>query len=348
MLIERSQVTAEDTWNVSALFPSFDSWQAALQKVMQHPSPPRWPEFQSYKGHLGEKPEILKEALEQVLQLSRQLSLLFTYAHLRHDEEITDDLHKTAYSQATSLLHDFHQETAWFEPELLALPEATIQAYLASPFLADYRFYIEKIVRIRKHMLSPESEELLALSGKALQTSSKAFSAINDADFKFGKVLDGKGAERELTHGSFALYIRDKDRILRENAFKQYHHKYFEFENTLCELLNGQIQMHLFNAKARHYSSCLEAALFPKNIDTEVYHALIKAVHSKLSSLHHYFKLRKRILNVDTLHLYDLYVPLTQHVDIKMPYKEAEDLVIESVAPLGPEYQNILRKGIKR
>ncbi len=347
MIVERSQLAHQDLWNVEALFPNLAAWQEAYQKALGKTNPPRWPEIQAFRGKLEESPNTVKACLDLICTLSRTLHTLYTYAHLRHDEDITNDAYKSAYAQATSLLHDFEQEISWFEPELLALPAAVIQAYLASPILAGYRFHIEKIVRIKKHMLSPENEELLALSNKALETAHKTFSAINDADLNFGEVADSHGKLHPLSHGSFAVFLRDRDRTLRMNAFKHMHRKYMDFENTLCELINGQVQSHIFNARARHYSSCLEAALFPKNIDTAAYHALIKAVHSKISTLHRYIKLRKRLLNVDSLRLYDMHVPLTPHMDIRMPYKEAEDLVIESVAPLGPGYQNILRKGLK-
>lgn len=212
--------------------------------------------------------------------------------------------------------------------------------------MTEYRFYIEKIVRVKKHLLSPE-EELMALSAKALQASHKAFSALNDADFKFGTVSNNKGEEAELTHALYGLFIRDQDRSLRENAFKKMHGKYLDYENTLCELINGQIQSHIFNARARNFSSSLEAALFPKNIDTSVYHSLIQAVDEKIGTLHKYVKLREKVLGVGPLHLYDMYVPLTSQVDIRMSYKEAQDIVIESVAPLGNAYQNLLRKGLQ-
>lgn len=344
-LIERNKVEKKDQWNVEALYPTFEEWQKDYQILVEKKDQPRWPLNQ--KGHLGESPQILKEALEKILELSRKIHKLYTYAHLRHDEDITNDKYKQAFSQITSILHDFAQEMAWFEPELIALPESTIQAYLASPTLAPYRFHIEKIVRIRHHMLPHEQEELLALAGKALQAPYKTFSAINDADFKFGKVKDSKGQETELTHGSYAIFIRDQDRLLRENAFKQFHGKYKDFENTLCELLNGQVQGHVFEARARKYSSCLEAALFPKNIDVDVYHSLIKAVHSKIDVLHKYNRLRKKILNLPELHLYDMYVPLTSQVDIRIPYEEAEEIIVTAVAPLGSEYQDTLQKGFK-
>lgn len=348
MLMERSQVPAEDKWNVEALFLDFNRWTEELKTIYNPEHTPRWPKIQEFQGKLGESPETLKKALDEVMGISRKISFLYTYAHLRYDEDITHDQHKSDFSKITTVIHEFSQETAWFEPELLALPDETIRQYLSSPVLADYRFHLEKIVRVKKHTLSPEMEELMALSGKSLQTSYKAFNAINDADFKFGTVLDSHDQPREMTHGTYGVYLRDRDRTLRENAFKKMHETYFNFENTLCELLNGQIQTHLFNAKARHYTSCLEAALYSKNIDVKVYRSLIEAVHKKIGTLHRYVNLRKKIMGVDTLHLYDMYVPLTPNVDIQMPYSEAEDIVIESVTPLGAEYQNYLKKGFKQ
>jgi oligoendopeptidase F len=347
MAIARDQVAKQDRWNVEALFPSIQKWEKKIKEFSNRQQKGLCPELSKYKGRLGESPKTLKKALELLFSTSRKLTHLFTYAHLRHDEDITHDAHKRAFNQITSIFHDFAQETAWFEPELLALSNKTLNALIASPILADYKFHLEKIVRIKKHMLSPENEELLAMAGKALQTPAKAFSAINDADFKFGTVKDRKGKEKELTHGLYGIYIREQDRTLRENAFKKMHGKYLDYENTLCELLGGTIQSHLLNARARRYSSCLEAALFPKNLDTTVYHALIKAVNDKLEVLHDYVDLRKKTLGVRHLHLYDMYVPLISAFDVRMPYKEAEEIVIESVAPLGSHYQNTLKKGLK-
>lgn len=347
MAKERCEIPAEDRWNVEALYPSFNDWQKDFDAHSRESQRPRWPELAAYQGRLKESAAVLKEILELLFSIDRKLSTLYTYAHLRHDEEIVEDTNKVAYNRILSVLHDFHQEISWIDPELIALPEETIKKYLNSPLLAPYRFHIEKIIRIKPHVLSSEMEELLALSSKALQASHKAFSAINDADFKFGFAIDSQGQEHEITHGLYGLYVRDQDRILRKDAFLKTHGKYLEYENTLSELINGQIQAHLFEAKARHYPSCLESALFPKNIEPKVYHALIQAVHDNIGTLHKYVKLRQRILGVDQLHLYDMYVPLIKQVDIKMPYEEAEELVIESVAPLGAEYQNLLKNGFK-
>lgn len=344
----RDEVLSEDRWNVEALFPSHEEWEKAFKAFIPNTQQtPHWPALQAYQSTLDHGPDNLKNALDLLMHIDRQLSKLYTYAHLRHDEDIANPYNKKNYEQILGIAHAFAQESAWFHPELLSLPDSLLNKYLESPLLADYHFHLEKIIRMKKHTLSKENEKLMALAGQALQSSHKAFSAINDADFKFGEVLDSKGTSKPLSHGTYALYIRDQDRLLRERAFKQYHQKFNSYENTLCELLTGQVQSHLFNAKARHYSSCLEAALHPKNIDTSVYHALIQAVHERLDVLHRYMDLRKRILKLDELHLYDIYVPLTSAVDIRMPYAEAEKIVIESVKPLGSDYQEYLQRGME-
>lgn len=346
MVKNRSEVAYEDKWNVESLYKTPSAWQKDFKAVGLIDKTPHWPELKRFKGKLGKDAKTLKSALETLFDISRKLSKLYTYAHLRHDEDIADDSFKTAFAQISYLMHDFNQECAWFEPELLALPSAQLKKLITSPVLKDYKFHLEKIVRLKKHTLSSEKEELLALSGKAVTASVKAFSAISDADFRFGKVQDSKGKDYEVTQAAYGMLIRSQDRVLRKNAFECMHGKYFEFENTMCELLNGNVQSHLFNARARQFNSCLEASLYPKNIDLDVYYALISAVNDNLDVLHKYMRLREQVMDIGPLHLYDIYVPLNKDIEIKMTYEEAEQAVIESVAPLGVEYQNILKKGL--
>lgn len=348
MLKTRQEVATEDRWKLEPFYSDESAWEkkfAALAPVAQNG--PRWPALAAYKGTLNQGPQRLLEALDLSMEIERSLSSLYTYAHLRHDEDIANSPFKDMQGRIESALHAFSQETSWFTPEVLALSDETLEEYLKSPLLAPYRFHLEKLIRVKKHMLSPENEKLMALASQALQAPHKAFSAINDADFVFGTVVDSTGKERPLSHALYGMYIRDQDRVLRENTFKQYFTKYRSYENTLAELLSGQMQGHFFDARARHYSGCLEAALFPKNIPTAVYHALIKAVNEGLGALHRYMELRRKVQGLEQLHLYDIQVPLTGDLDIKMPYHEAEELIIESVAPLGTEYQDILRKGLK-
>ena len=348
MVRTRKEVPQEDRWNVEAIYPNLEAWEEHFQQLVCQPAPPYWPDLIAYRGRLGESPELLKEVLDRLFLLDRELSRLYTYAHLRHDEDIADDIFKQAFNKILTVTHHLHQETSWVEPELLALSEDIIQKRLNHPLLQDYRFHLEKIFRLKPYVLNQEQEHLIAMAGQALQSCQRVFSAINDADFVFGSVKDQSGKEHELTHATYGVYLRAHDRTLRKNTFLQMHTTYFQHQNTFCELLNGTVQNHLFNARAHRYHSCLDASLFSKNIDTAVYHSLIEAVNTGIGSLHRYVELRKRLFGMEQLHLYDMYPPLTPDMEMHFSYEEAEDLVIESVAPLGVEYQDILRKGLKQ
>ncbi|MFN0065700.1 MAG: oligoendopeptidase F [Chlamydiales bacterium] len=344
----RAEVAEEDKWNTAALFATYEKWHSAFQKLQGHSSSPHWPAIASFRGRLGEGPAVLQEALEAYFAVARELERLHTYAHMRHDEDITEDRFKSSYLKIMALYADFQQEASWFDPELLVLPQQKIDAYLLAPELAPYRFYLQKIVRNKPHTLSADQEELLALTSQPLQTASNAFSSLNNADLKFGQIEDSEGREHELTHGLYQLYLRSPDRTLRKNAFARMHSSFMGMENTIAALLQGQVQNHIFTAKARKFPSALDAALFPKNIPTTVYRALISAVREGLPTLHRYVKLRKKILGVKELHLYDMYVPMAPDVDIQMSYEEAENIVVDSVAPLGKDYQTALHQGLKK
>lgn len=343
---KREEVVFENKWNVEAFYASVEDWEKEFSQAARFEENPRWPNLLAYKGHLKEGELVLKEALQVFLSISRNLEKLYTYAHLRHDEETTIDEHKVRYDQALALLHDFSHESAWFEPEILSLSKELLSRYLKSSTFVAYRFYLEKMIRGKKYVLPFEQEKILALAGKSLETAQKSFHAINNSDFKFGFVLDCEGKERELSHGSYNLYLREKDRVLRCNAFKRMCEQFACYENTLAQLFSGQVQGHLFQTRVRGYSCCLESALFPKNIDMSVYRSLIEAVRSRIGVLHRYTSVRKKILGVEELHLYDMYVPLVSEVDMKMTYMEAQEAVIESVEPLGKNYQEFMGKGL--
>ncbi len=337
-MIARESVAKEDCWKVESIFKDFETWQEKLNELKK-----KLPTFQKFKGTLSKSPQTLKTFLEALFEYSRQLETLYIYAHLKHDEDLANDTYKTAYFQSLSLLQEFRSETSWFEPELLTLEDV----FFASDLLKPYSFFLEKILRLKKHTLDEKSEKLIALSSQSMQTGRQAFSALNDSDFVFGKIEDEKGKLHELTHATYSVYLKEHDRTLRKNAFTTLLKKYDETQNTLAELLKGEVQTHVFTKTARGYTSCLEASLFPHNIDVAVYHSLIEAVNQNLKPLHKYYALRKKALKLDALHLYDLNVPLTKEIDIKMSYEEAEEVIIASVAPLGKEYTNKLEKGLK-
>ncbi len=345
--VDRALVDREDKWNVEALYKNWEEWESELSQVGQSEGRPRFSQISAFDGKLAD-PAKLSSALDLILALDRHLSKLYTYAHLRHDEDVAEEVAKKAYNRVVGLLYEFRQASSWVEPQLLRLADHQIQSLLGSDILKQYRLYLEKIVRLKPHTLPAEQEMLMALAGKPLETAQKVFSALNNADLKFPDVEDSQGQKHPLTHGTYLVYLRNKDRKLRKEAFCKLQSTYSNYENTLCELIQGLVEKHEFERKARSFNSSLQAALFPHQIEESVYLSLISCVKEHLPSLHHYMRMRKGVLGVDKLHLYDLYVSMIDDVSFHASYEKAEQMVIESVAPLGKEYQSVLENGMKQ
>ncbi|MCH9811183.1 oligoendopeptidase F [bacterium] len=342
--MSRKEVAEKDAWDLKSFFEDKKVWEEKLNELLQI----------SESGFLKIKPITfdkeagaaeLKKVLGDFFGYMRELDSLYTFAHLKHDEDISFTENKEAYEKARSLYHRFLSAASWIEPAILQIEEDHFNELLTSEELADYHFYLKKLRDQKEHILSGDKEEIMSLSARMQGTASGAFSALTNVDMDFGKVKNGKGKEVSLTQGSYGKYLKMQDRVLRENAFEKLHSSYKTFENTLAELIHGQVQNHIFNAKVRSYKNCLDAALKPHNIPTSVYHNLIDSIGKGLGPLHEYISLRKQILGVEELHPYDLYVPLIE-IEKHYSFEEACEIVIESVAPLGKEYQEILRKGL--
>lgn len=347
MAKERKEIHADDQWDVASLYPSLDDWKKEFTELTKDRSEKGcWPHLGNYQGKIGEDSENLQSLLNDTLDIERRLYKLFTYAHLRHDEDVANEIYKEAFDRISLLYYDFMNETSWVQPEILQLPEDRLESYLKDAKLSDHHIYLKKLAVLKPHTLSADKEHLMSLAGKALQAPQKAFGVFNNADLKFGKIQDEKGNEVELTHGSYGLHLQSKDRTLRKNAALGLHRKFIEFENTVSELLNGQVQCHIFNARARNYGSALEAALTPHQINPAVYHNLISTVRKNLPFLHHYVSLRKKLLGFEELHFYDLYVSLLPKFEKNYSYAEGVNLVLDAVKPLGKEYHEILAKGL--
>ena len=334
----RSEIVQQDRWNV-------DLWHEELKQAQGFDGAVHWLELASYQGSLSD-PESVNQLFEFLFRLDRQLSKLYTYAQMRMDEDLGNDGNKRNFGLIAKVVHDFQLESSWIEPELLNLSHDDYQRLIDHPSLKPFRFYLEKIMRKKAHILGPDEEKILALSGKALDTAHKAFGALNNADLTFQPAVDSEGKEFPLSNGSYLMYVRSLDRELRKSAFKNLHKGYESHANTLCELLQGQVESHYFTAKARKFNSCLESALFSHKIDPKVYTQLIQSVRKGLPAMHEYIALRKTALGLDEIHAYDLYVPLIAEKQIDLSFHEACNAVIESVAPLGNEYQETLKKGL--
>lgn len=347
MAKERKDIHTHDQWDVGSLYPSLDDWKKEFTDLTKDRNDQGYfPHLGSYQGKIGEGAEHLGSLLNDTLDIERRLYKLFTYAHLRHDEDVANETYKESYDRISLLYYDYMNETSWVQPEILQLPEDRLESYLKDAKLSEHHIYLKKLTVLKPHTLSADKEHLMSLAGKALETSQKAFGVFNNADLKFGKIQDSTGNEVELTHGSYGLHLQSKDRTLRKNAALGLHGKFIELENTVSELLNGQVQRHIFEAQARQYGSSLEAALTPHQINPAVYHNLVSTVRKNLPVLHNYISLRKKLLGYDELHFYDLYVSLLPEFEKKYSYAEGVQLVLDAVHPLGEEYHQILAKGL--
>lgn len=339
----RNEISPEDTWRLEDIFPSDEDWYKEYNEVHK-----LIPNAGKYQGRLGESAETLYEALQFQDHILSRLGKLYTYAHMRYDQDTTnsfyqsmDDKIKNLYSEAASVL-------AYIVPELLAEDEAKIAGFLEEKTeLQLYKHSLEEINLQRPHVLSAEQESLLAQASEVLGASSNTFGMLNNADLEFPSIKDENGEDVEITHGRFIRFLESDEQRVRHDAFKAVYETYGKFRNTFASTLSGNIKKDNFNAKIRNYESARHAALAANNIPESVYENLVNTINDNLHLLHRYVKLRKKVLGVEELHMYDLYTPLVKEVKMEIPYKEAKDLILKGLKPLGGDYLNILKEGFE-
>jgi oligoendopeptidase F len=339
----RDEVNTENTWRLEDIFAVDEQWEKEFEEVKG-----LIPSVQEYQGKLGESAEQLYAALQLQDKLLERLGRLYTYAHMRYDQDTTnsfyqglDDRIKNLYSQAASAL-------AFIVPEILAVDEEKIKGFLnEKEELKLYEHALEEINLQRPHVLSAEEEALLAQASEVMSSPSNTFGMLNNADLEFPSIKDENGEEVEITHGRYIRFLESEDRRVREDAFKAVYKTYGSFKNTFSSTLSGNIKKDNFNARIRKYESARHAALAANNIPESVYENLVNTVNDNLHLLHSYVKLRRKVLGLDKLHMYDLYTPLVKDVKMEIPYGEAKEYVLKGLAPLGDEYNNILKEGFE-
>lgn len=339
----RDEVSAENTWRLEDIFAVDEQWEKEFNEVKG-----LIPSVQEYQGKLGESAEQLYSALQLQDKLLERLGRLYTYAHMRYDQDTTnsfyqglDDRIKNLYSQAASAL-------AFIVPEILAVDEEKIKGFLnEKEELKLYEHALEEINLQRPHVLSAEEEALLAQASEVMSSPSNTFGMLNNADLEFPSIKDENGEEVEITHGRYIRFLESEDRRVREDAFKAVYKTYGSFKNTFSSTLSGNIKKDNFNARIRKYDSARHAALSANNIPESVYENLVNTVNDNLHLLHRYVKLRRKVLGLEKLHMYDLYTPLVKDVKMEIPYGEAKEYVLKGLAPLGDEYNNILKEGFE-
>lgn len=339
----RSEVAEENTWALEDMYATVQDWEADLEKAKAIAQ-----EAASFSGRLAERAENLLSYCRLEEQLDCVVDNVYGYASRKKDQDTADAQGQAMEAKAMRLWVECSALLAFASPEILAIPEEKLKAfYEEAQELSVYKRSIDDVRRCREHVLSPEMEKLLADAGEMANTPSTAFGMLNNADLTFPSILDAEGAELEVTHGSFIPLMQGQDRNVRKAAFESLYHTYGGVINTTAALLNGQINQLKFFAKARKYDNTLEAALDRTNVPVSVYKNLIQAVHEDIGYLHRYMRLRKKLMGVDELHMYDIYCPLVADADVKVPFEEAKQTVLEATAVLGSDYTKVLKEGFE-
>ena len=339
----REDIPLKDRWATEDLYASDELWEQELRRMTEQGKV-----MAGYAGTLGRDARTLlsyMQKLEDIQVLSAQLS---NYAQRKGDEDTRVAAYQAMVSKFSAAFVELNTSTSFEIPELLAIPDDTLeQFYAQEPDLLRFRRFIGDQRRLKKHTLSPAEEKLLAAAGNVTRLPSDAFGMLENADMTFPAAIDSEGREHSLTGGTFVPLQMSPDRQLRKDAYEKLYTRLGEFKNTSAALLYGQVKQLKFYADARHYDSSLEASLSRTNVPTSVYHNLIEAVHQNMDKMHRYVRLRKKMLGVDELHFYDVYTNLVKGVDRYISIEEAKETVYDALAPLGEEYQAILKHGFE-
>ena len=342
-ILKRSEVPEEYTWNLKDMFESDEAWIAEYEALKVYPA-----EVAKLQGTLGESAENLLTYFKNEDELSVRLETLYTYASCSGDQDMSNAKYQDFRGKAMATIVAIESASAFATPEIMAIPEEKLNAFYAEcPELETYRRTIYKIRRRAAHILSKEEEALLASAEEMADSADKIGGILRNADLKFPSVVDSEGNEHALTNGSFVPLEESSDRVLRKNAFEAFYGRYGDFKNTIAMTLDGEFKKRNFFAKARKYNTTREAALDHTEVPEEVYDNLIEAVHSNLDKMYKYVALRKKMLGVDELHMYDVYTPIVADAASKISIDEAKATVLEALAVLGEDYTALLKEGFE-
>lgn len=335
--MERSEVAEKYKWNVADIYPDDEAWEkdfASLETNM---------DFSSYRGKLGNK-ETLLAYLKAEGEVEQKIQTLYIYAHMKHDEDVRNTKYGAYLNKTVSVFSRLGVETAFFTPELTALDEKTLSDFASDSMLKDYDYVLKRLIAEKKYILTEREEKLLALAQEPLEVSGEVFNMLDNAELDLPEI-EYEGKKEKLTHGLYSVIINGKNREKRKEAFELYYGAYRKILNTLAITYYGNVRSDIFLKSARGFESCLSMALFQEDVEKSVYSALLNAVHKGLPLMHRYMQLRKQTLGYDEMHMYDIYPSLVEDAELKLSYEEAYDLVLKGLAPLGEEYNALLKRG---
>ncbi|NGQ97312.1 oligoendopeptidase F [Brevibacillus sp. SYP-B805] len=340
-LPKRSEIPAEFKWRLEDIYPSDEAWEEDVKKVKEMIE-----QIKSKQGTLAQSGKHLLDALVLQDELTKTMDQVYVYARMRRDEDNTNSTYQALTDRATSLSTQVYSALSYIQPEILAIDSEELKKLQASePGLEHYRKLLEEITRFKPHTLSAPEEAILAQVGELASAPGKIFGMLNNADIKFPMITNENGEEVELTKGRYIQFLESKDRRVRREAFEALYATYGKHRNTIAATLASVVKRDVFYARTRKYESALKAALFADNVDLSVYDNLIATVREHLPLMHRYVALRKKMLGLDELHMYDLYVPIVKEVEMEIPYEQAVATIKEALRPLGEDYGRVLETG---
>ncbi|MDT8862739.1 oligoendopeptidase F [Alkalihalobacillus sp. MEB130] len=343
-LQKREEVPLEKTWDLEAIYSTDEEWEKEFKEIQI-----MLPYLEACKGTLADSAVTLFVALEKQNEISEKLGRLYAYAHMRNDQDTSNSYYQGLNDRASSLAAQVGQVASFIVPELLSIDESKIERFISEhDGLKVYKQMFAELNEQRAHVLSEAEEAILAQAAEVTNSPSTTFGMLNNADLTFPTIKDEDGEEVEITHGRYLRFLESSDRRVREDAFKAVYRTYGKYKNTFASTLSGQVKRDIFYAKVRKYKSAREAALSANHIPEIVYDQLVETVNNRLDLLHRYVRLRKKVLGVDELHMYDLYTPLVKDVKMEIPYDKAKELVAKGVSPLGEEYVSTLKAGFEK
>lgn len=336
----REEIKDEYKWDLTTVFKDkndFENFYNDTKKLIE--------DFTKYEGHVMDSSESLLEVIEKDNEISRRIDKLYSYTSMLSDQDVSNNNNQELLSKVMNLYDLAIKNSYFINPEILKADESTINKYIdKSDKLKEYKRVLEKIYRYKSHTLSDAEERLLSNLSKAFGNDEATYSFLTDSDLTYGTIKDEEGNDIELTDTNYFIYIRSKDRRVREAAFKKLYEVYKQYKNSIASCLNGHIKQQVATANVRKYKSAFDEALYADELNEDVYNALKDAVHENLDIYQKYFKLKKEILGLDEMHMYDVYTELVKDYDKKYSFEEAKDLVLKAVTPLGEEYKKDLEK----
>lgn len=342
-VLTREEVPEELTWKLEDIFQSNADWETSYQELTELAK-----QASQYQGTIAEGSDALLKVLRFRDEVYTKLGKLYVYSHMRNDQDTTNSTYQAMDSRAKTLYAKVSTSLSFLTPEILALDEAVIKEYLKeNKDLQLYTHELEEINNERPHILPAEQEALLSQMSEVTGASSNTFSMLNNADLEFPTVRDEEGNEVQLTHGNYVHFLESKDRSVREAAFRAMYKTYGDFKNTFATTLSGNVKAHNVNAEIRHYDSARQAAMSANHIPEKVYDQLLETIHKYLPLMHRYIALRKKMLQVDELHMWDVYTPLVAESKIDITYDEAKEHMLKSLSVMGDEYVGIVEQALK-